>query len=348
MRSWRRISFTRRGVAFTAGSFAVGFAAINTGNNLLYLMLGAMLGLMLLGGWLSERVIRGLEVERRVPHGVPAGRESRILYRVHNRNGRIPGYAVDIGDGKLPAGAFVAHLPPRTSLTAAAPVCFQERGVRTLEAVTLSTTFPFGFFARARDVPLPGELVVWPRTDRPLPPSVAGAGYGRRATRSPRASAGSRGEYRGLREYRAGDDPRDIHWRSSARRETPVIREYERDAARTLWICLDRGAEPGDEAEAVLETAASLAARAASEGRSFGLVVDELVLEPGSGPACLESVLDALARVEFDPDAPVPVPPVESESCVLVSLRGRGRQRFGDALVGTGPEGPGGPEVPAS
>lgn len=344
LHSWRRISFTRSGAAFTVGALAVGLAAISTGNNLLYLLLGAMLGLVALSGWLSERVIRGVDVERRVPRGIPSGREGRVVYRVTNGGGRFPSLALEIEDRGLPGGIFLPRLAAGTVAVATATVRFERRGVRRLDTVTVSTTFPFGFFAKSRDLELPGELVVWPRTDRPLGPPASGDGPGRPGARSWQLPAGPRGEYRGLREYRVGDDPRDIHWRTTARRDKPVVREYDRDAAWTLWICLDRGAEPGDEAEATVELAASLAARASGEGRRFALVAGERILRPGTGPAHLEAVLDTLARVEFHPAAPAPMPPAEPEACVLVSVHGRGRDRFGDALVGASRPGGSTPE----
>lgn len=335
LRSWRRIAFTGRGAAFTVGALAVGFAAINTGNNLLYLLLGAMLGLVALSGWLSEQVLRDVEVERRVPHGIPAGRDGRVLYRVANGKRRSPSLALELREEGLQGpSVFLPRVGAGTVELVVAPVRFERRGVRRLHTLTLSTTFPFGFFEKSRDLELPGELVVWPRTDRPLRPPGAGEEAGQQRPPTWQLPSGPRGEYRGLREYRVGDDPRDIHWRTTARRDRPVVREYDRDAARTLWICLDRGAEPGDEAEAMVEVAASLAARAAAEGRRFGLMAGERILRPGSGPAHLQAMLDALARVEFHLGAPPPAPPAEPESCVLVSVHGRGHDRFGEALVG--------------
>ena len=47
---------------------------MNTGNNLLYLLLGAMLGLIAVSSWLSEQAIRGLEIKRLTPRGVTVGR----------------------------------------------------------------------------------------------------------------------------------------------------------------------------------------------------------------------------------------------------------------------------------
>jgi len=144
-------------------------------------------------------------------------------------------------------------------------------------------------------------------------------------------SLGTRGEYRSLRGYRAGDDPRDIHWRSSARLREPVVREYERDGAETRWVCLDTRGEPDEAAEVAIEVAASLAARESASGRPFALAVGETVVDPGHGPGHLERILDVLARVDFEPDGPIPVPPVSPESCVLVTLEGA--SGFGDVLT---------------
>ncbi|MBW3535040.1 MAG: DUF58 domain-containing protein [Gemmatimonadetes bacterium] len=147
-------------------------------------------------------------------------------------------------------------------------------------------------------------------------------------------AAASRGEYRGLRGYRPGDDPRDIHWKTSARLTNPVVREYERDGAEATWIVLDVGGEPGDEAEIAVEVAASLAAAAAGQGKRFGLVAGDWRLEPGSGLGQLEAALDLLARVDFRPDARAPAPPAARERCVLVALSGRAAAGYGDAYVG--------------
>jgi uncharacterized protein (DUF58 family) len=131
-----------------------------------------------------------------------------------------------------------------------------------------------------------------------------------------------------------GDDPRDIHWRSSARLREPVIREYERDGAETRWICLDTRSEPTEAAEVAVEVAASLAARAIRETRPVALVVGDVVIEPGEGPGQLERILDLLARVDFSPSNRAPAPPLDPASCILVCVEGG--SGYGDVLaVGT-------------
>ncbi|MDX1494856.1 MAG: DUF58 domain-containing protein [Longimicrobiales bacterium] len=331
LRAWRRISFTSGGLAFTLGTMAVGFAAMNTGNNLLYLLLGSMLGFIAVSGWLSEQAIRALKIERRGPRSVTVGHDLRLVYEVTNLKERLPSMAVEISEQGLPEKAFLAHVPAGGRATARSVNSFVRRGIYPLSTVTLSTGFPFGLFRKERDLEIPGEIVVWPRTDRPVREPEPGGGRIPRVGMSSRGASGARGEYRSLRAYRVGDDSRDIHWKSSARLREPVLRQYERDGSETRWICLDTRGEPGDAAEVAVEVAASLAARAVAQHRPFGLVAGGELLEPGDGAGHLERALDMLARVDFAADDPLPNPPVSPEACVLVSIEGRAG--YGDVMA---------------
>lgn len=331
LRAWRRIHFTSGGIAFTLGTVAVACAAMNTGNNLLYLLMGSMLGFITVSIWLSEQAIRGLRIERRSPRAVTVGHDLRLTYEVTNQKTRLPSLAVEISEDGLPDRAFLAHVPPGGHETVCSLNSFVRRGIYSLNIVTLSTGFPFGLFQKERDVELAGEILVWPRTDRPVRETSPGSGGTARASSAAKGATGSRGEYRSLRTYRAGDDSRDIHWKSSARMREPVIREYERDGVETRWICLDLGAEPGEAAEVAVEVTASLAARAIAQQRPFALVSGKDVLEPGDGVGQLERALDILARADFRPDAPAPAPPIDLQACVLVSVDGR--PGFGDTIT---------------
>src|ERR1043166_7818399 len=73
LRPPRRLSFTREGRLIVILSVGVGFAAINTGNNLLYLLLGWLLSFIIASGLLSEMTLKRLTVERRPPARVFAG-----------------------------------------------------------------------------------------------------------------------------------------------------------------------------------------------------------------------------------------------------------------------------------
>ena len=337
---WRRIRFTVGGAVFSAGALAVGFAAVNTGNNLLFLLFGAMLGFIALSGWLSERVLRQLEIGRRTPRGVTVEKPLRITYYVTNHKRWLPTLAVYLIETGLPEPAFIGRVGAGESVAVGSKNHFVQRGVYSLETLTLSTSFPFGLFTKERDIPLPGELVIWPRSNRPVRLSAPRGGRRRpEFSDSSEGAPAARGEYRGLREYRVGDDPRDIHWRSTAKIGTPVTREYDQDTNETIRICLDTRGEPGEAAEAAIEVAAAVAARAYRRGRPFGITTCTSDLDSGGGSGQFERVLDLLARVDFDPSAPHLAPPIDPMRCVLVSLSGARGGSYGAHIVPTGSAG---------
>jgi uncharacterized protein (DUF58 family) len=313
----------------------LGIAAIGTGNNLLFLMLGGMLGFITLSGWLSEQMLRRLSVRRRVGRAT-AGEPARITYEVRNGNRRLPAFSIEAGEDRSKARGWIAAIDPGETGFARAETAWSERGVYPLETVTLSTSFPFGLFVKERDVDLAGEAVVWPRADRPVREPRP---HGERVRRSGEAfagQAGARGEFRALRPYRPGDDPRDVHWRTTARVGAPVVREYERDRSRALWLCLDLRADAGEGAETAAEIAASLAAAAARRGNAFGLATQDGRVQPGAGGAQLERVLDALARARFRADAGRLEPPVPAGECVLVTAGSPGGAPWGDVFTAEG------------
>jgi uncharacterized protein (DUF58 family) len=341
LRPPRRLRMRRPGAVLVAGTFVLGLATLNTGNNLLYLLLGSLLGTIALSGWLSEQALRGLQVRRSLPRAVRAGSHVRIEYLLHNRKPRWPGHGVRVRELHAPldsasphaatagrpdfGSAFVPVLEAGGQCRVHADVTADRRGVFPLHGLTLSTGFPFGLFDKERDIALPGALIVWPRADRAVqPPRVSGRRGVRRLSGAGAATGGERGDYQGLREYRAGDDPRDLHWRSTARRGEPIIRQYERDATEEYWIVLDTVAPTAALSEEAVEVAASLLSVAAARGDRAGLVAGSARLPPLDGGPRLEAAFDVLAAVEMRRHGPAPHPPADPGSCVLVTARGGG------------------------
>ena len=134
-----------------------------------------------------------------------------------------------------------------------------------------------------------------------------------------RAAEGRSGEFFGLREYREGDDLRDVHWKVTARRGTLVRRLYERHDDEAVAVHLYNWAPPSAQAaeglalddaerealahvERAISDTASLCAWLAERGRRFSLhTIDEVVAE-GSGPGQLHTALRHLALVEVRRD----------------------------------------------
>lgn len=354
----RRVRIRRAGVFLVGGTVLLGLAALNTGNNLLYLLFGALLGTLVLSGWLSERTLRRLSIGRAAGRPVTAGATARLEYMLRNGRRRGASHGVVVGEaGSVPVpgassgdgpgdgmgpvfrAAYVRTVEPGAIVRVRIAVDATRRGVHTLHGVVLATSFPFGLYTRERYTPLPGSLVVWPRADRAVRAPRLGGARGMRLRAGAAAAHGAeRGDYRGMREYRVGDDPRDIHWRTTARRGEPVLREYDRAVSEDYWIVLDTVAPDPAAGEEAIEIAAALVVGAAARGDRFGLAAGRARIRPGWAPGMAEAALDLLAAVALTASGDTPAAPVAARSCILVTARSGHTVGWGDAYVaGPGP-----------
>ena len=87
---------TRAGIIYVLVALVIGIAALNTGNNLLYIVVAAMLAAIIVSGYVSAWVLRYLELDVRLPEHVFAGRP--VLGRIVLRNPRrlIPSFSVRV------------------------------------------------------------------------------------------------------------------------------------------------------------------------------------------------------------------------------------------------------------
>src|SRR5262245_24204753 len=231
MRPPRKLKFTREGKFFVGITLGVGFAAINTGNNLLYLLLGMLLALIIVSGLMSELSLRDLTVVRRLPLRAQVGRPHLVEIEVFNHKKRIPSYAIEVED--LRAGqpadkrCFFLKISPKSAQVAAYRRTPTKRGRDNHVGFRIATRFPFGLFEKSREVPAEGELIIYPAVDPvQLPPSPAGRASGQEGV----IGRGHGEDFLGLKLMREGEDPRDVHWRKSAAVNQLVMRERAREA----------------------------------------------------------------------------------------------------------------------
>src|SRR5215831_9923110 len=106
----RTIRPTRDGWWVLFAAVGLGVAAINTGNNLLYLLCSTLLGLVIVSGILSEQTMRGLKVESVRPDEIFAGRPAVLGAWVRNGKRWLASYSVVVEAGTA-AGASSFHVP---------------------------------------------------------------------------------------------------------------------------------------------------------------------------------------------------------------------------------------------
>jgi uncharacterized protein (DUF58 family) len=123
-----------------------------------------------------------------------------------------------------------------------------------------------------------------------------------------------RDEFWGIREYRDGDNPRHIHWRSSARLGKRLVKEYHRQESQNVCILLDAHVPPGSpELAARFEDAVSFSATLARQlldqdhRVSFAAYGQELVkLSTDGGTRQARRILTALAEIQPSRDREFP------------------------------------------
>ncbi len=300
----RQLKTTREGKLLIGLTLGLGFGAINSGNNLLYLVLGMMLSLIVVSGILSELSLRGVVVRRRFMPRVHAGRESFLTYELHNTKPRLRSFSVEVEeileDEEVAAQrpAYALLLEPDGRAEAPLRIRFDRRGVYRSKGLRIATRYPFGFFRKSRDVMEESGFVVWPAVHEVTAPHLGTRSLGEVETS---ARVGRGGEYHGLREHVIDDDPRDIHWKTSARLGRLVSREYERPADRRIQLMVPNAIEADTEearaaAEAGISEAASLACHYIGIGWAVGVHTLEGGIEPGTGTVHLSAVLDHLAK----------------------------------------------------
>jgi uncharacterized protein (DUF58 family) len=311
----RRLAFTRMGRWYTALTIGIGLAATNTGNNLLFLVLGLLLASIIVSGILSEQTLRGVQVERRLPAVATAGQPALIGLRARNGKKRAPSFSLEVRErgGDVAGHGFLVVLPARESAEVAYRFEPQRRGMHRFLQLEVATRAPFGLFEKSRPLDAPGEMVVFPRVV-PAPPLSERALA--RAGEQPEDRIGAGLEVHSLRDHRPGEDSRSIHWKSSARAGRLISVDREQERRKRICVVLDQRRFQGEALERAIEQAAALVVRELERGAEVSLAVAGQLLAAGSGEAHRCTALRLLALLEEGgADAPAPRP--EADAAVV-------------------------------
>jgi uncharacterized protein (DUF58 family) len=329
---WRRtkaIRPTRDGWWCVVAAVGLGVAAVNTGNNLAYLLCSLVLALIVVSGMLSDLTIRGLHVSVRAPDAIHATQPALVTIRLANRKHRLASYSVALEalDRPLPGRrgrlarwwprrtlddwlraiglkdrrglgaarrlAWVPRIPAGAERVVGWEVTIAARGRRRLPRLRATTAFPFGLFIKAGPPLLyDEEVLVYPAV-HPVPPRET------REAASGEAAARRRGrghDLYNLRTYRAGDEPHLIHWPTTAKAGSLMVRELEEDATENTRIVLSgTGAADPAHLERALSEAASLAVHLLRSSIGVELAGAAGTVPLGQGRGQERRILTALA-----------------------------------------------------
>jgi uncharacterized protein (DUF58 family) len=294
---------TRRGWTLAGAS-----AGIFVGSRILGA--GALAGLGIAGAlvllFALVVVLRGrpsLAINRTAhPARVHVGGVGRVVLDGHT-TARTPLLTLtDLVDGGRRSARFVLPPSPRdTPVRATYRVPTTRRGLHELGPLVAVVGDPFGMARRAWEVTPSTDLVVRPRVHDVLPPRRRAGGDPDPHAEGPRVPTHeTAGEFLALRGYEAGDDPRRVHWRTTARTGELVVRLDEAAAPGRVALVLDTrpAVHDIDSFEVAVEAVASIAVRCGHDQTPFEVVTTagEVLARPG--PGTIELLLDRLAVVD--------------------------------------------------
>lgn len=288
-----QIRFTAAGLPFLAALVILIIAAVNSGNNLVYLVVAALLGALMTSGIFSAFNLSGLSLDVRWPEHAFAGERAPAQLTLENEKHWLPSYSLsvtaaseaadDSGEATMTA-VYFAYLPPRRHALARTELLFPRRGYYSATSLVLSTRFPFGLIEKRRAFMPVAEnagVVVYPRVRAEARPATnAPAANGNEEAQ---AGRGDGQELHRIRPLAPGDSMRHIHWKASAKTGELRVREFSREQDQHLRIvfALAPGQATPQQMERTIEACAQLIWTAAQGG---GIWVEFIGCNPARDP----------------------------------------------------------------
>ena len=290
----RRIRPTTAGALAVALVLTTGIVAVNSGNNLLYLVVASLLAALALSGILGHRNLHGVTLRLIPPEEAWAGSNVSVQAELVNRRRRLPAFLLTLGDAPGSPADTVLEIPPGKRSQVPLTLNFPRRGLQPWPVFAVTSEFPFGLIRRGGLVQPPGFCLVYPA------PRAVPWEFAERAERVGELQAlrtpGVGGDYRGLRDYTPGDSLSRVQWSSWLRLRRLQTKEFEAQGAPPVIYRF--AAMPGPGTEERLGQLAWLVRTGLRRGRSIGLELPGRTILPESGASHRRKLLAALARFE--------------------------------------------------
>jgi uncharacterized protein (DUF58 family) len=325
-------SITRQGALYIVFVFLLALTTIQTGNNLLFIILATLLSAIAVSGVLSRSSLKQISLSLQLPENVFVGDKVFLKISMKNTKRIFPSFSIRAEDPAMsrihsPFSVFL-KLPFLTrykkSLTqsqesailrqsAYFPILragetrselivqsFPKRGMYSLDGFWISTCFPFGFFRRGQRIGATGEVLVYPSIQE-IPPHFYMLPFLPGFLEGSRVGPGE--NLYSMRKYQEGESSRIIDWKATSKTGELMAREFARDEESKFCLILDtRIHEPAADHEKNFEKAVSLAAGITAHFLEEGVGIEFLTPDDyqarGSGLNHLYRILRSLAVVQ--------------------------------------------------
>jgi len=288
------LKISKSGTLYVLVTLLIGFAAVNTGNNLLFLVVSGLLAFMSVTGLAGMYNIKKLIPVLLPPEEIYAGLPAPFRLSVQNCKTLLPSFLISL---ECDTGQTIIFpvVPNNTTRSDTVLLTFNRRGSVPVGRITISSPYPVGFFRRYWSFDSSDTVIVFPS---PIATAVSGSGEDSPATGTAiRRERGLSGELERIYPYSGSEPLRMIHWKHSARSPDFMVKGFGRSVATPLVIDLDLISGQGVEEK--LSRAAWLVQRWVRE-RPVGMILGGRVLPAGTGRQHGLSLLKELALYDSD------------------------------------------------
>jgi len=248
------------GLLFFALILLVTILSLSSGNNLLYLVLAALLATMFVS-WVTSRLdLNRITVSIRFPNHIFAGESAPFDVTVTNRKRLLPAFSLTvamseqdsaaratkktkenpISDPRAPANltelVYLPIIPAKAQGRARVERGFPKRGIYPVNGFIVHTRFPFGFIEQRRRLEVDGEIVVYPE---PRPLDEFRQAWPLLQGRVESRVKGSGSDLYAIRQYLSSDHHHHIDWKATAKTARLMVREFTRDDDWRVTILFD-------------------------------------------------------------------------------------------------------------
>lgn len=322
-----KVHLTRLGRYYAILAAGIFLAAMVRQVNLLLLLAGLVAAPLVFSVFLARRNLLAIKVRRRLPHRISAGdllvveiEIERTARRGHNWLLTLTDQVIRMGEPdndprnrqKLSPQVTFFFLCPGRPQVASYRGRLVERGQYAFGPIRVTTRFPLGLVEASLEVPIRQTLLVYPRLGILNFPAFQRSHFNHEGqTRLERRSDRASGDFYGLRQWRPGDSPRLVHWRSSLRHNDLLVRQFDRPRHRDVVIGLilrtpdDPSSEDLEQVEKAIRFVATLVhdlCRQGSHHIALGIAgkKTEWVIGPSS-PGFRDRALELLALADANP-----------------------------------------------
>lgn len=253
----------------------MGFAAINTANNLIYLIVSSLLSFMAISGFIGRRNIQRLDVEILTPDEIYVNTRTPVRIKVINNKSFLPSFLIRVL--VFEQTTLLPFIDKRSSSYKYVESVFYTRGINEIDNISVCSVFPFNFFIRCRGIQKKQEILVFPQPL--LCPSLSAntVDANKHNGETSADDIGFEADLLSIRNYIIGDPLKYIHWKASAK--TDKLKTKELSSLETEPVIIDFDSLPFD-IETRLSCATYLIIQFYKSKIPFGLKIGAEVFEP--------------------------------------------------------------------